>query len=205
MSDVGPRGAAIPFPLAALRPDIVFANNYGTDAATLRRQTYRRDALVEFFRPANVLQALGVPMPMVANDITLPRLTDSLQATWEGETDAIQEDALVVGNINTTPKRLGVRDSIAWMLLAAGDQQFGIQPVVTMEMAKAVMQAKEAAVYGGAITDGPTGIRGTTGINASDLGTTNPTYVNILNMITVLANLNIPVDTLKYADQPDHA
>ena len=204
MSDVGPRGAVIPFPLAGLRPDIVFANNYGTDAATLRRQTYRRDALVDYFRPSNVLQMLGVPMPMISNDITLPRLTDSLQAAWLAENTAITEDALVVGNINTTPKRLGVRDSISWMLLAAGDQQFGIQPVVTQEMARAVMQQKESAVYNGSgSSNQPTGIRSTTNVGALDVGTTAPTYRNLLSQVTAISNADIPVDAARYVTNPN--
>ena len=70
------------------------------------------------------------------------------------------------------------------------------------EMAAAVLQAKEAAVYGAAITDGPTGIRGTTGITASDLGATDPTYVDILTMIQALALDHLPVEMGKFLINP---
>ena len=189
----GPRSRVVPVPTAALRPDMAFAESYGSDAANQRQPTYRRDALVPFFRPVNVLADLGVPMPMISNDVTLPRLSASLSASWEGETDTVGESTITVSPLTTSPKRLAVRDSISWMLLAAGDSQFGVQPVVVAEMASAMMQAKEAAVYGPAITDGPTGVRGTSNVNASDLGATDPGYSDLLAMITVLANRHIPV------------
>ena len=200
--DAGPRQRVVPFPAMALHPDAIFAETYGTDAANQRQPTYRRDALVEFFRPMNVLGSLGVPMPMISNDMTLPRLSASLTAAWYAENGAITQGTVTVTPITTEPKRLGVFDSISWMLLAGGDAQFGVQPVVVMEMAAAVMQAKEAAVYGGAITNGPTGVRGTTGVNAKDLGSTDPTYADMLNMITILANLNIPVGMGRFAVNP---
>ena len=187
------RSRVVPVPVAALRPDMAFAETYGSDAANQRQPTYRRDALVPFFRPANVLSDLGVPMPMISNDITLPRLSASMAAQWRTETQALAERTITVTPLSTVPKRLGIMDSISWMLLAAGDAQFGVQPVVIAEMAAAMMQAKEAAVYGAAISNGPTGIRGTTGVNASDLGTTAPTYGDILGMITTLANAHLPV------------
>ena len=196
------RSRVVPFPLSSLRPDMVFAESYGSDAANQRQPTYRRDALVPFFRPVNVLQDLGVPMPMISNDVTLPRLSASLSAAWQTEIAAAAEGTITVTPITTSPKRLTVRDSISWMLLAAGDAQFGVQPVVVSEMAAAMMQAKEAAVYGSAITNGPTGIRGTTGISASDLGDTDPTYGDMLSMITVLANAHIPVEGGKYLINP---
>ena len=189
----GPRSRVVPVPAAALRPDMAFAESYGTDAANQRQPTYRRDALVPFFRPVNVLSDLGVPMPMISNDITLPRLSASLAATWETEVAAVAESTITVTPLTTAPKRLAVRDSLSWMLLAGGDSQFGVQPVVVAEMAAAMMQAKEAAVYGPAITNGPTGIRGTTGIGAKDLGSTDPTYGDLLAMITVLSNAHLPV------------
>ena len=196
------RSRVVPVPVAALRPDMAFAETYGSDAANQRQQTYRRDALVPFFRPANVLQDLGVPMPMISNDITLPRLSASMAAQWRTETQALAERTITVTPLSTVPKRLGIMDSISWMLLAAGDAQFGVQPVVIAEMAAAMMQAKEAAVYGAAITSGPTGIRGTTGVSASDLGSTDPVYSDLLGMITTLANAHLPVADGKFLINP---
>ena len=74
-AEAGPRSRVVPFPLAMLRPDAQFAETRAlavTDAMLRREPTYRRDALVPFFRPNNVLMGLGVAMPIIDNDITLP-------------------------------------------------------------------------------------------------------------------------------------
>ena len=203
MSTLGPRGMAIPFPMIGLRPDLLFAETYGTDVASRRQPTYRRDALVPFYRPINVLQALGVPMPMISNDITIPRLSASHTGQWRTETQAITDQSLTVATITTEPHRLGTRNDLSWMLLAAGDSQFGHQQIIVSEMARALMQAKEAAVYGGAISNGPTGIRGTTGIGADDTDTTAPTYALMLGIVTALANLHLPVGMGKWLLSPN--
>ena len=195
--DAGKNSRVVPVPAAALAPSL-FAETYGTDVATRRQPTFRRDALVPYFRPANVLRDIGVPMPMISNDITVPRLSGSLTAGYLAENAQIPEGNLTVANQTTSPKRMGAYDPISWMLLAAGDAQFGHVPLVVNEMMKAVAQGKESAVYGGVVANGPTGIRGTSGILSKDLGATDPTYADMLNMITRIANLNIPVSQLYF-------
>ena len=127
-AEAGPRGRVVPMPLAMLRPDAQFAETRATavTAGALRREpTYRRDALVPFFRPNNVLAGLGVANPIIDNDITLPRLSDSIAASWRTETQAAVDDELVTVSITTSPKRLVTRDSLSFMLLAGADAQFG--------------------------------------------------------------------------------
>ena len=188
--DLGRNQRVVPMPASALI-GARFAETYGSDAANQRQPTYRRDALVPFARPSNVLGDLGVAEPTIANDITLPRLSAAPAGAWYTETASIADEGITVTPITTSPKRFGVRDDISWMLLAAGDAQFGVQPVVVSEMQRAWMAAKTAATLGPAITNGPTGIRGTSSINAKDLGSTDPTYVDMLNFMTVIANKNI--------------
>ena len=88
-AEAGPRARVVPMPLSMLRPDAMFAETRAAAvvAGDLRREpTYRRDALVPFYRPNNVLAGLGVPNPIIDNDITLPRLSDSIAASWRTET-----------------------------------------------------------------------------------------------------------------------
>ena len=193
----------IPFPLAALfeqAPDARFAETYGTGPSTRREHTYRRDALVDFFRPDNVLPLLGVPSPMVDNDLTLPRLSASMAGEWRTETQQLSDDSLAVAVIQTQPHRLGVTDALAWMLLAAGDAQFGHQPLVISEMAAAVAQARERAVYTGSGSSGqPTGLTNASGITSTALGTTDPTYADLLAALKRITDHNIPVGNAKWA------
>ena len=198
-ADADGRSRVIPFPMAALRPEAVFAETYGSDVATRREPTYRRDALVPFPRPAQALAGLGVPMPMIDNDLTLPRLTASMAGGWYAETGSISDESLTVGTIATSPKRFGSRDDLSWMLLAGGDAQFGHVPLIIAEMSKAQMQRKERQVYdkqGTAVTNAPTGILRATGVTITALAAdTVPTFTNILAMITDVAGDDVPMES----------
>ena len=200
-AEAGPRARVVPFPLAMLRPDAQFAETRATavTAGALRREpTYRRDALVYFPRPNNVLAGLGVPNPIIDNDITLPRLSDSIAASWRTEVQNAVDDSLVVVSITTSPKRLVTRDSLSFMLLASADAQFGHEQLVLSEMTRAHEQRKEAAVYGGAVSNGPTGVTGTTGVTTVTALTAAIVYDDILDIPTALAALHLPVDNAKF-------
>ena len=200
-AEAGPRARVVPFPMAMLRPDAQFAETraIAVTAGDLRREpTYRRDALVYFPRPNNVLAGLGVAMPIIDNDITLPRLSDSIAASWRTETQAAVDDSLAVVSITTSPKRLVTRDSLSFMLLAGADAQFGHEQLVTSEMSRAHEQRKEAAVYGGAVSNGPTGITGTSGVTTVTALTAAIAYDDVLDIPTALAALHLDVGTAKF-------
>ena len=200
-AEAGPRGRVVPMPLSMLRPDAIFAETRAAAvvAGDLRREpTYRRDALVPFYRPNNVLAGLGVPMPIIDNDITLPRLSDSIAASWRTETQAAVDDSLAVVSITTSPKRLVTRDSVSFMLLAGADAQFGHEALIISEMSRAHDQRKEAAVYGGTPSNGPTGITGTTGVTTVTALTAAIAYDDVLDIPTALAALHLPVENAKF-------
>ena len=200
-AEAGPRARVVPMPLSMLRPDAMFAETRAAavTAGDLRREpTYRRDALVPFYRPNNVLAGLGVPNPIIDNDITLPRLSDSIAASWRTETQAAVDDSLAVVSITTSPKRLVTRDSLSFMLLAGADAQFGHEALVISEMSRAHEQRKEAAVYGGTPSNGPTGITGTTGVTTVAALTVAITYDDLLDIPTALAALHLPVENAKF-------
>ena len=128
--------------------------------AERREPTFRADLLVPHYRPANVLGSLGVPRPVIANDQTLPRLSASLSAAWLAENASITDGNITVASLTTSPKRLGVRDDISWMTLAAANEQLAITPLVISEIMAATEQAEEQAVYSGTGSNNqPTGIQ----------------------------------------------
>ena len=137
-------------------------------------------------------------MPIIDNDITLPRLSDSIAASWRTEVQNAVDDSLAVVSITTSPKRLVTRDSLSFMLLAGADSQFGHEQLVISEMSRAHEQRKEAAVYGGAVSNGPTGITGTTGVTTVTALTVAITYDDVLDIPTALAALHLPVENAKF-------
>ena len=98
----------------------------------------------------------------------------------------------------TSPKRFGSRDDVSWMLLVSGDAQFGHQALITSEMARAQMQAKERQVYdkqGTAVTSAPEGVLRTTNVDIDEIAAnTFPTHTNLLGRVTEVAGDSIPVE-----------
>ena len=136
----------IPIPVAALQAAVSaqFAETYTESVASgaeRREPTFRADLLVPHYRPANVLGSLGVPRPVIANDQTLPRLSASLSAAWLAENASITDGNITVASLTTSPKRLGVRDDISWMTLAAANEQLAITPLVISEIMAATEQS----------------------------------------------------------------
>ena len=195
-AQAGPRGRVVPFPAAALSPDAVFAETR-TDIATRREPTYRRDLLVPFFRPPEILSAIGVMQMMLDNDVTFPILTASMSGGWYTETGDITDESLTVGTQTSSPKRFGSRDQMSWALQVS-EGQFGHQALITSEMARAQMQRKERQVYdkqGTAVTNAPTGVLRATGVDIDQIAAnTFPTHQNMLGRVTEVANDSIPIE-----------
>lgn len=202
MARYGPNSLAIPVPWMALHQMGMeahqrlqtLAQTYGTDGDDTTEPTYRRDLLVPYFRPMENLAWLGATMLTIANNITVPTLSDSLEAQWEGETDDAMEDALTITHVTSAPKRLAVMDTVAWMLLAAADEQFGMMPLVQQEALRAVMQAEELASYVGTGASGqPRGVWNYSGILGANplLIPAMPDYKGLSAIPDQLATQNI--------------
>ena len=202
-----PNAEVIPFPVgaiqAAVRADSRFAETYAesvTSGAERREPTMRGDLLVPFFRPNRQLEFLGVPMPTISNDVTLPRLSSAMSAQWRTETQAITDANLTIVSGTTEPHRLGSRDDISWMNLVAAQESIAITPLAVMEMAAACAQAEEQAVYGPSSTNAarPGGIRGVTGVGTVTITSDTPTYDNLLACPDALAAANIPEENGRF-------
>ena len=201
----------IPFPLNATAGVLPthFAETYAesvVDGAQRREPTFRADMLVPFFRPTMVTRNLGVLMPVISNDQTLPILAGSIAATWLGETDPIPDSNLTIASRTTSPHRLGTMDEISWMNLAAANEQLAITPLVTMEMGRALGQAEEQAIFNGSgSSNQPTGLLATTGIGVQTITSNLPTHKNMLDIRLKLQNADIPDAEARYSITPSIA
>ena len=219
-----PNSLHLPIPVAALQlaadraelqramrltgmSDLQLAQSYGTDKDGMREPTYRRDMLVPYFRPMGNLEFLGFPMPMIANDVTLPRITGSITAEHYPENGDINPRTITIGTHTTKPHRYGTGDPISWQLLAAADQQFGIQPVVLAEIAAAIADLKEKDIYTGDGNDpNPRGIWHTTGLNdftITPTGGVEPKFRDMMSGFKEIANDNVPVTNCKWIINPN--
>ena len=201
----------VPFPVNAFanRPEgesSSFAETYVESVvrdAQRREPTFRADLLVPFFRPALVLQMLRVPMPIISNDQTLPRLTGSLRAQYLTEQAEIADGNLTFVSATTRPKRMGTRDDVTWMQLSGANAQMPIVPIITSEMTRACSQLEEFTVFAGDGTGGsPVGILSTTGVNTVAIVGNKPTYSKMLDVEKALQDRDIPDGTAMYVITP---
>ena len=201
MAEANSNQRVIPVPSAVFRPDLRLAETYATAVTAgqeTREPTFRRDLLIDHFRPLDRLMFLGVMLETISNDQSLPRITGAHAAGWLGETSNAAQGALTVATPTTRPRRLGVIDDVSWMRLAGGDSQFGVIPIVSSEMQRAVNQAKENAVYNGTgSSNQPTGIRSTTNVVAGTISD-DPTYTQILNFVVEVAEEDIPAEMFRF-------
>lgn len=199
-----PRAEVIPVPMSAVDHvvDARFAETRAESVsanAERAQPTMRGDLLVPFFRPPQVLAALGAPMPIINNDQTLPRLSASLDAQWLGENAAGSDDDLTVVSVTSSPKRMFVRDDLSWMAIVGASASINQQALIVSEIARAAAQAMEQATFNGGGTNQPDGVAQTTGITAVTIAGNAPTYDNLLAAVDGLAAANIPETDGKWA------
>ena len=201
-----PGQRVIPIPAAIMRAEnLRLAETYAEAVAAATATSapdYRRDLLVHHFRPIDRLAFLGVMEETVSNDFRYSRISAAPDGAWVAENAAVTDSALTLVTGTTSAKRMAVTDSVSWMRLAGADRDFGITPVVTTELMRGCRQTREAAVYGGTNSNGPTGLGGVTGVLAGVIGGTDgntaPTYTDVLGMLVDIADGDIPIDMLRW-------
>ena len=203
--EMRPNQRIVPVPAAVMRAGLELAETRAAAVAAgtqVREPTYRRDLLTRYFRPISRLDFLGVMQEVISNDVTISRITGAHAPTWRTETQAAQQQSLTVASATTSPKRLTSMDDISWMRLASADSQFGVIPIVSTELMLGSAQAKEKALYGAAVSNGPTGLGGVTGVLAGVIGgtagNTAPTLADVLGMVVDIADGDIPVEMLRW-------
>ena len=201
LAKAGGQGVKIPVPADAFGGavrrayiDERLAEEY-SEAGMTTTPDYRRDLLVNVFRPFNNLSTLGVGRVTVDNNITVPVVTAGNSASWRTEKQAVADSGLTIAVRESAPKRAASLDELTWMLLASADK-IGIQNLALMEMLRAVEELIERAVYRGDGTGGaPIGAWQTTGVRSFAKPTGDPTtYPQWLKIMDELTAQNIPID-----------
>lgn len=122
----------------------------------------------------------------------------SFAASWVAEGSAVSFTKESFSKATLTPKNLMVAGAITKQLLA---QTAGTaDKLINMEMLNAIAQGIQAAAINGAGTPAPTGILNTAGIGSVVGGTDGaiPTWGNIVNLESEIANDNADMNTLAY-------
>ena len=205
-AEARPNQRIVPVPAAVLRNDMNLAETYAEAVATATATAspdYRRDLLVDFFRPTDRLPFLGVMQETISNNVMFSRVSGAPVASWRNENQAAVETQLTLATQGTEPHRLTTYDDVSWMRLVSADRDFGVQPMVSQELMRACRQARENGVYQGTGTNPePNGLLNVTGVLAGVIGgaagNTAPTLAEIIGMIVDIADGNVDISMLRW-------
>lgn len=141
-------------------------------------------SFIDVLRNSMVLPQVGARfMSGLQGNVAMPKRTTSVTAYWPGENTAPTEGANVFGQVTMSPKTLAAYIDIGRRL--AIQSSVDVEALVRDDLAQTLAIAIDEAALGGAKTNGPTGVRGTSGIGSVSIGTNGgaPTWQSIVNLV----------------------
>jgi HK97 family phage major capsid protein len=122
-------------------------------------------------------------MSGLQGNVAIPKRTTSVTAYWPGENTAPTEGTNVFGQVTMSPKTLAAYIDVGRRL--AIQSSVDVEALVRDDLAQTLAIAIDAAALGGATTNGPTGLRGTSGIGSVAMGTNGgaPSWTSIVNLV----------------------
>ncbi len=157
-------------------------------------------SFIELLRNAMLLDRMGVTWLRDLNgNVAIPSQTAGATGYWVAENGAPTESQQTVGQVPLTPKTVGAFTDYSRRLLL--QSSIDVEMFVRADLAAIIGQAiQAAAISGSGSSNQPTGILSTSGIG-SVVGGTNglaPTYDNMVDLESAIANANAEVGTMAY-------
>lgn len=176
------RGIRVPFSLSGKR-DLTTSTATGTAKSGYLVATETGD-LIDILRNKMILTQLGVTrLAGLQGNIVLPRKTTSATSYWVAENSAPTEGNLAFDSVSLTPKTAAafVDFSRRFMIQSTVDAE----QLVRSDLMESMARLLDAAAIGGANTNGPTGIRGTSGVGSVAIGTNGgaPTWTMLTSLM----------------------
>ena len=172
-------------PVDVLKRDLITGTTTSTaKGGNLIQTDVLGGSFIDVLRNAMVLPQVGARfLTGLQGNVAIPKRTTSVTAYWPGENTAPTEGVNVFGQVTMTPKVVAAYIDIGRRLSIQASVD--VEALVRDDLATTLGLAIESAALGSSITNGPTGVRGTSGIGSVALGTNGgaPTWA----MVTALA------------------
>ncbi len=179
----------IMIPTDVMTRDLTTAITTGTSKAGYTVQTdLLAGSFIDVLRNSMVLPSLGARfLTGLQGNVAIPKKSASATAYWPGENTAPTEGAITFSQVTMSPKTLAAYVDFGRRL--AIQSSMDVEQLVRNDLATQLAVAIDAAGIGGAITNGPTGVRGTSGIGSVAIGTNGgaPTWAMVTNLIREVA------------------
>lgn len=155
---------------------------------------------IELLRNAMMVRAMGATiLSGLQGNIAIPRQTGATTAGWVAEAGAASESDMTFSQVAMSPKTVHAIQDFTRQLLLQGSPD--IEGLVRADLALVIALAIDlAALHGTGASNQPTGLAATAGIGSVAGGTNGavPTWDNIVDLETQVANQNAAVDSLGY-------
>lgn len=192
------RGLMIPEDV--LRRDLITGTATSTaKGGNLVQTTLLDGSFIDVLRNKMVLPAAGARfLSGLQGNVAIPKKTTASTSYWVGENSAPTEGAMVFGQVTLSPKTLAAYVDFSRRL--AIQSSVDVENMVRDDLATGIAVALDEAGLGGAKTNGPTGVRGTSGIGSAAIGTNGgaPTWASIVSLEREVEVDNALVGSLAY-------
>jgi HK97 family phage major capsid protein/HK97 family phage prohead protease len=193
-------------PLAGQRgTDIVSiktASGYtGSGGNTVQTQLLSQ-SFIDILRNRAIIMQVGTELSGLVGNIDIPRQTTGASASWIGEdADSTAED-VDFDLVSLRPKTVTNFMEVTRKMLM--QSSLGIEAILRREMASGLaLQMDLKGFYGTGLSDTPTGIKATSGINSFYWATDNtPLFSELVRMETEIASDNADVPSMAYVTNP---
>jgi HK97 family phage major capsid protein/HK97 family phage prohead protease len=206
------KGLVVPLDVLAAIPNmgkrgtdtisIKTASGYsGTGGNTVQTQLLA-SSFIDLLRNRAVVMGLGTELSGLLGNIDIPRQTSGSSASWIGEdVDSTKED-IDFDLVSLRPKTVTNYMEVTRKMLM--QSSLGVEAIIRGDMARGLaLQMDLKAFYGTGLSDTPTGIKATSGINSFYWATDNtPLFSELVRMETEIASDNADVPSMSYVTNP---
>lgn len=162
--------------------------------------TLSPDSFIELLRNMMMVRAMGATiLGGLVGNVAIPRQTGATTAGWVAQAGAASESDMTFAQVTMTPRTVHAIQDYSREMLLQGTPD--IEGLVRTDLALVVALAIDlAALHGTGASNQPTGIAATAGIGSVAGGTNGavPTWANIVDLETQVANSNGAIDALGY-------
>jgi len=175
--------------------------NVGTPAAggNLVATELLGSSFIDLLRNAMVLDRLGITWLRDLNgNVAVPKQTGGATGYWVAENAAPTETSQTVDQMGLTPHTMGAFTDYSRRLLL--QSSIDVEAFVRADLAAVLGQTLQASCINGAGTNDLTGLLSITGIGSVAGGANGlaPTYDNVVDLESAVANANADVGNLAY-------
>ncbi len=199
---LGKRTSGIVMPYEMLMQRAVTAAGSG---GNLIATDHQAGSFVDVLRNASLVMQLGpTVLRGLVGDVAIPRKTGGASAYWFGAdgSDSITESDLTLDQLSLSPKTVGGAVTFSHRMLVQSSP--GIEQLVRRDLADLIATEIDLkALQGSGASNQPLGVLNASGIGAIDFAADDPTYAEVVQMETALAEANADRgDTLAWLMTP---